>query len=50
MIAKLTKEDAAAIILNFPEAWMSDKDRQEFLEWWGSQARIDRIDFLKGML
>ncbi|OSR73982.1 hypothetical protein BV326_01438 [Pseudomonas syringae pv. actinidiae] len=49
-ILSLTTGDIDTIISNFPAAWMSEHNRQEFLGWWDSQARKERIDFLKGML
>lgn len=50
LILNLTQDDVAAMLSGFPEAWMSNQDRREFIEWWGSPARAARIDFLKGVL
>lgn len=49
-IERLTVEDVNMIISNFPEAWMSEDDRQGFLDWWDSEDRINRIELLKGLL
>lgn len=49
-IENLTVDDVNTIISNFPEAWMSEVDRQGFLDWWASHARKERIEFLKGIL
>ncbi|QKF52793.1 hypothetical protein [Pseudomonas graminis] len=46
----LTVDDIDTIISNFPAEWMPAENRGMFLDWWGSHARVERIEFLKGML
>lgn len=43
----MTTGDIDTIISNFPAAWMSEHNRQEFLGWWDSHARKERIDFFE---
>jgi hypothetical protein len=50
IIKALTAELVEAMLSSFPQEWLSVEDKQSFLEWWGSEARIQRVDFLKGIL
>lgn len=50
IITGLTTETVSAMLSNFPDEWLSNHDRQSFLEWWSSPARTERIEFLKGIL
>lgn len=38
--------DVEAILDNFPATWMTKGERREYIEWWNSPARQDRINHL----
>lgn len=49
-IRKISAEDISGLFSNFPAAWMSDKDKKNYIKWWDSSARTDRINELMKFL
>jgi hypothetical protein len=45
-IRTIPTEEIASILDGLPQNWMSKKDKNGYIDWWNSQARLDRIDTL----
>ncbi|NMZ68852.1 hypothetical protein SAMN05216370_0883 [Pseudomonas peli] len=48
IIASITASEIEDMISEIPTTWMTDKDKTSYIDWWGSQARLDRIVMIKG--
>ncbi|MCQ4289456.1 hypothetical protein NA647_18725 [Pseudomonas stutzeri] len=49
-IEAIDSNEIATILENFPASWMSKADRKAYIDWWDSQARLDRISSLKNTI
>jgi hypothetical protein len=49
-LAKISPEEIEEILENMPDGWMTKADKKSYTDWWSSQARIDRLDTIKGRI
>lgn len=49
-IKAITTDEIRGILAGVPPEWMSKADRNGYIDWWDSQARLDRIEMLHGFL
>jgi len=50
LISKIPKENVEMILNSMHETWMSNKDKDLMLDWWGSDEFFKRIEKLKGVI
>lgn len=49
-IRNIETDEIRAIFAAFPARWMSNADKNEYIAWWDSQERLDRIEMLHKFL
>jgi hypothetical protein len=49
-LAAISTEDVEEILENMPPEWMTKRERNSYIDWWGSTARLDRINAIKGRI
>lgn len=49
-IAKINSGDISEILDGMPKKWLSKSDRQDYIAWWDSHERHDRITHIKGRI
>ncbi|MCI8210736.1 hypothetical protein AUC61_14455 [Pseudomonas sp. S25] len=49
-LAKISTSDVEEILENMPSEWMTKRERKGYIDWWDSNARLDRINAIKGRI
>lgn len=49
-IAKIDSSDISEILDGMPTKWLSKADRHDYIAWWDSQERHDRVAYIKGRI
>ncbi|WP_350575169.1 HipA family kinase [Pseudomonas sp. HY2-MNA-CIBAN-0224] len=47
MLSSISSEEIEDILNNMPSSWMTVKEKRNYIEWWASSARIERIENIK---
>jgi hypothetical protein len=49
-LALITTDEIEDILDNMPHTWMTAKEKKSYIDWWASEARIERIAIIKGKI
>lgn len=49
-LERITADDVSEILEGMPEKWLSKGERRDYIAWWESQERLDRITHIKGRI
>jgi hypothetical protein len=49
-ILRIPIEDIEEILNSMPPSWMSTKEKSNYIKWWSSSARAERIEIIRGKI